>query len=120
MFMSNTAACLAIMPNALSILRKIEEEVGASKQTMNVGKALIFGVALMASVGGTATIIGTPPNAILVGVCNGHHHVDRVDSQDSIPRHSRLVICRLDKGVVTCRHSDWPYHIRIPIIGSVS
>lgn len=68
MFMSNTASAVALMPNAMSIIVKIEEAVGRNKESANVAKALVFGVAFMASVGGTGTIIGTPPNAIVVEV----------------------------------------------------
>ncbi|MFB6142838.1 MAG: SLC13 family permease [Halorientalis sp.] len=42
-------------------------EAGTSESS-NLGAALLLGIAYGASIGGVATIIGTPPNAILVGV----------------------------------------------------
>jgi sodium-dependent dicarboxylate transporter 2/3/5 len=60
MFMSNTATCammLAVLTPALATLPKDSP----------VAKSLLLGLAFAASIGGMATIIGTPPNAIGAG-----------------------------------------------------
>lgn len=60
MFMSNTATCammLAVLTPALATLPKDSP----------VAKSLLLGLAFSASIGGMATIIGTPPNAIGAG-----------------------------------------------------
>ena len=58
MWISNTATALIMMPIALAILAEIDNP--------KLRVALILGIAYAASVGGIATPIGTPPNAIFM------------------------------------------------------
>jgi len=61
MWMSNTATAMMMVPIALSIILKLEESLGQ----MKMGKysiGLLLGIAYSASVGGIATLVGTPPN----------------------------------------------------------
>jgi sodium-dependent dicarboxylate transporter 2/3/5 len=60
MFISNTATA-AMM---LAMLAPLMAAVGEKDP---YGKALLLGIALAANVGGMASLIGTPPNAIAVG-----------------------------------------------------
>ncbi len=60
MWISNTATAAMMLPIGLAILVLLEREDGA------LGTALMLGIAYAASIGGLATIIGTPPNAIFV------------------------------------------------------
>ncbi|MEE6211419.1 SLC13 family permease [Salarchaeum sp. III] len=60
MVISNTATAALMAPVALGIA----ESAGGGR---NFRVALLLGVAYAASVGGVATLIGTPPNAIVVG-----------------------------------------------------
>lgn len=62
MWMSNTATTLMMLPVALSVLQLLNME---GKQGNKFGIALLLAVAFAANIGGTATIIGTPPNALL-------------------------------------------------------
>ncbi len=60
MFMSNTATCammLTVLMPAIAVLPKDSP----------TGKSLLLGLAFAANIGGMATIIGTPPNAIGAG-----------------------------------------------------
>ncbi len=61
MWMSNTATAMMMVPIALSIIMKLEESLGE----LNMGRysvGLLLGIAYSASIGGIATLVGTPPN----------------------------------------------------------
>ncbi|MDG1746769.1 MAG: DASS family sodium-coupled anion symporter, partial [Bacteroidia bacterium] len=62
MWMSNTATVVMMLPMALAVIRTIE------KDNPQIGPALLLGVAYSASIGGMATLIGTPPNLVFSGV----------------------------------------------------
>lgn len=68
MWISNTATAMMMLPIALSIVRhvdKLSKDIGPEA---NFGKSLMLGVAYASSIGGLATLIGTPPNTIFAGV----------------------------------------------------
>ena len=58
MWISNTAAAMVMVPIAASV---------ASGKGREFAAALLLGVAFSASIGGMATLVGTPPNALLAG-----------------------------------------------------
>lgn len=65
MFVSNTATTLIMIPIAVAVLRAARIEEGA---TDGFAGALIMGVAFAATIGGFGTIVGSPTNAIAVGI----------------------------------------------------
>jgi len=67
MWISNTATTMMMVPILLSIIAKMEE-VNPSKTTKNMEKGLLLGIAYAASIGGIATLIGTPPNLSFVRI----------------------------------------------------
>jgi sodium-dependent dicarboxylate transporter 2/3/5 len=62
MWISNTATAVMMLPLASAVLDLARREAPAESAAL--GKALILGVAYAASIGGIATLIGTPPTAI--------------------------------------------------------
>ena len=68
MWISNTATTIMMFPIGLAVIsRLLEEEKDSHPHQKNFAPALMLGIAYAASVGGVATLIGTPPNAIFAG-----------------------------------------------------
>ncbi len=74
MWISNTAATAILLPVALSVLALSQQDDG---QTVSerLAPALLIGVAFAANIGGMATLIGTPPNAILAAYLGEQHDI---------------------------------------------
>lgn len=79
MWISNTAAAIMMLPIALSVVGIVmtagSDSVGKpgaeptddSPPAAPIAKALLIATAYGASIGGVATLVGTPPNALLAG-----------------------------------------------------
>ena len=70
MWVSNTATTAMMTPIALGVLGQVlgrENVAGTEQPFSNMQIATLLGTAYAASVGGVGTLIGTPPNAVLVG-----------------------------------------------------
>ena len=65
MWVSNTATAVMMLPIGLSVIGLLHREGADAAGTGGFPAALLLGVAYGASVGGLATLIGTPPNALL-------------------------------------------------------
>ena len=70
MWVSNTASTIMMLPIAMSVINLFERgrRLGLSETDKNFAKALMLAIAYSASIGGMATLIGTPPNIVLAGV----------------------------------------------------
>ncbi len=76
MWISNTATTVVMLPIALSVIDLlINDEDGFSKGDKNFALSLMLGIAYAANVGGIATIIGTPPNTVLVGFVEQEYNI---------------------------------------------
>ena len=64
MWISNTATAVMMLPIALSIVLKMEEQFGKD-DAKTFALPLLLGIAYAASMGGAATLVGTPPNLVL-------------------------------------------------------
>lgn len=75
MWISNTATAMMMVPIALAVINQAAQTICVENPECDVrpgrfrfGLALMLGIAYSASIGGVGTIIGTPPNTIMVGV----------------------------------------------------
>ncbi|ALC17069.1 anion transporter [Desulfuromonas soudanensis] len=75
-FVSNTATAVMMMPIGLAIIAHVieegkkeglDKEIDFSPDKFAFGLNLMLGIAYAASIGGIATLIGTPPNTVLAG-----------------------------------------------------
>jgi len=61
MWISNTATTMMMVPIAMAVIFKLRE-TGDTKVVSRFSVGLLIGIAYSASIGGFATLIGTPPN----------------------------------------------------------
>jgi sodium-dependent dicarboxylate transporter 2/3/5 len=80
MWVSNTATAAMMLPVSLSLAVLLVGDPApgqaASRGRTDFALALMLGVAFAASIGGMATLVGTPPNALLAGFMAQHYHVE--------------------------------------------
>ncbi|MFC2100650.1 SLC13 family permease [Bacteroidota bacterium] len=67
MWISNTATAMMMLPIVISIINKLEEIIG-KKEIKKYAIGLLLGIAYSASIGGIATLVGTPPNLSFVRI----------------------------------------------------
>ena len=67
MWISNTATAMMMVTIALALIRRLEESL-SPEDTKRFGIGLLLGVAYAASIGGIATLVGTPPNMSFVRI----------------------------------------------------
>tara|TARA_S200000501_G_C20862844_1_gene760619 strand:- start:2731 stop:4242 length:1512 start_codon:yes stop_codon:yes gene_type:complete len=69
MWISNTATSIMILPVGLAIISQLKDDPKTiENENKFFGKSLMIAIAYSASIGGMATLIGTPPNMVLAGV----------------------------------------------------
>lgn len=82
MWISNTAATMMMATIGMAVLYQIctgwrAESITdeTASQNARLGTTLMLGIGYSASIGGIATLIGTPPNAILAGVVGNYYGI---------------------------------------------
>ena len=67
-WISNTATAMMMVTIGLAVIKQARPDTDDANSDSPFATALMLGIAYSASIGGIATLIGTPPNAILAGV----------------------------------------------------
>ncbi len=69
MWISNTATSVMMLPIGIAIITQLTDNPNTVEDENKIfGKALMLAIAYSASIGGVATLIGTPTNLILSGI----------------------------------------------------
>jgi len=77
MWISNTASTVVMLPIAVSVIQLlIDDEDGFTKNDRNFALSIMLGIAFGANIGGMATLIGTPPNSVMLAFLNESYNVD--------------------------------------------
>jgi sodium-dependent dicarboxylate transporter 2/3/5 len=77
MWISNTASTVVMLPIAMSVISMlINDEDGFTKKDQNFSLAVMLGIAYAANAGGIATVIGTPPNSVLIGLLENEYNIE--------------------------------------------
>ena len=77
MWISNTASTVVMLPIAVSVIQLlIDDEDGFSKNDRNFALSIMLGIAFSANIGGMATLIGTPPNSVMLAFLNETYNID--------------------------------------------
>ncbi len=77
MWISNTATAVMMLPIGLAIISQLKDNPATEEnEHQDFGKALMLAIAYSATIGGMATLIGTPPNLILAGVVEELYQVE--------------------------------------------
>ena len=69
MWISNTATAIMLLPIALAIIAKMENEFG-EKKVSHFSVTILLGIAYSCTLGGVSTIVGTPPNMVFIKMLN--------------------------------------------------
>ena len=69
MWISNTATAVMMLPIGIAIIKQMKDLKSTDEDENQIfGKALLLSIAFSASIGGLATLIGTPPNLVFTGI----------------------------------------------------
>lgn len=77
MWISNTASTVVMLPIAVSVINLlIDDADGFTKNDRNFALSIMLGIAFSANIGGMSTLIGTPPNSVMLAFLNESYSID--------------------------------------------
>ncbi len=77
MWISNTATAVVMLPIAMSVIGLLVNDAdGFTKGDKNFALSVMLGIAFAANAGGVATVIGTPPNSIMIGLLENEYNIE--------------------------------------------
>lgn len=71
MWISNTATTLMMLPMVLAVIKNLDHE-----ENSRFPRFLLLSIAYAASIGGMATLVGSPPNSIMAGYLHDNQGID--------------------------------------------
>jgi len=74
MWVSNTATAIMMLPIGMSVISLLDG--GDEREVNRYATALLLAIAYAASIGGVATLIGTPPNSLLAGYLSDNQGIE--------------------------------------------
>ncbi len=74
MWISNTATSVMMLPIGMAIVSQYKKQSNGDGNS-SFGKGMMLAIAYSASIGGFATLIGTPPNLVLAGILEELYNV---------------------------------------------
>jgi sodium-dependent dicarboxylate transporter 2/3/5 len=77
MWISNTATSVMMLPIGIAIIKQMKDLKNTPEnENLIFGKSLMLAIAFSASIGGVATLIGTPPNIIFAGIIQEIYNIE--------------------------------------------
>ena len=77
MWISNTATSVMMLPIALAIIAQVKDHPDTPEDEKELfGKMILLSIAYSASIGGMATLFGTPPNLVFAGIVKELYDVE--------------------------------------------
>ena len=77
MWISNTASTVVMLPIAVSVIKLlVHDDDGFTKSDQNFALSVMLGIAFSANAGGIATVIGTPPNSVMIGLLENEYNIE--------------------------------------------
>ncbi|AEP30562.1 anion transporter [Glaciecola nitratireducens FR1064] len=119
MWMTNTSTTMMLMPIALSVAKVIaENNLHLTEQrTKSFQTAMLLGLAYAATIGGMATLVGTPPNALLAAFLNEQYGI-KITFASWMLVGVPLMLCMLPLAWYSLTH--WSFKVDIPANESVN
>jgi sodium-dependent dicarboxylate transporter 2/3/5 len=77
MWVSNTASAMVMLPIGAAVATAMDDHLqgGSDRERTDTRAAMLLGVAYAATIGGMATLVGTPPNALFAAYMANVHGV---------------------------------------------
>jgi sodium-dependent dicarboxylate transporter 2/3/5 len=113
MWMTNTSTTMMLMPIALSVAKVIGENNQhlSIQKTQSFQTAMLLGLAYAATIGGMATLVGTPPNALLAAFLNEQYDI-KITFASWMLVGVPLMLCLLPLAWYSLTH--WSFKVDIP------
>ena len=73
MWISNTATVMMLLPSVMAIIGQMDVHFSSERQQQRFAAAILMALAFAATIGGMATLVGTPPNMVFYRFYSEHY-----------------------------------------------